>query len=67
MTHDSHQIAVAARLDPQDAEATLGAVERHPLDETGKNLAARMTLLDDCAHRFEYCAQAWAVARSWNG
>ena len=33
------QIALAANLDPQHAEAGLGVVEGHPLDQAGQGLA----------------------------
>ena len=32
MAHDGHQIAMAARLRPEHAEAVLGVVEGDPLD-----------------------------------
>ena len=35
------EIAMAARLDPQNAEAVLGIVERHPLDQAGEHLLGR--------------------------
>ena len=34
---DGHQIAMAARLDAQNAEAVLGVVEGDPLDEAGEH------------------------------
>jgi hypothetical protein len=34
---DGDQVAVSARLDPQNAEAVLGIVERHPLDQAGQH------------------------------
>ena len=34
-----HQVALAAHLDPQHAEAVLGVVEGHPLDQAGQGLA----------------------------
>ena len=34
-----HQLPLAAHLDPQHAEAGLGAVEGHPLDQPGQGLA----------------------------
>jgi hypothetical protein len=37
MADDRHQIAMAARLDPQDAKAVLGVMERDAFDKTGKN------------------------------
>jgi hypothetical protein len=37
MTDDGHQIAMAARLRPEHAEAVLGVVEGDPLDEAGEN------------------------------
>ena len=37
MADNGHQIAVAARLRPEHAEAVLGVVEGDPLDEAGKH------------------------------
>ena len=37
MANDGHQIAVAARLRPEHAEAVLGVVEGHTLDEAGED------------------------------
>ena len=37
MANDGHQIAVAARLRPEDAETVLGIVEGDALDEAGEN------------------------------
>ena len=37
MADDRHEIAMAARLDPQDAKAVLGVMERDAFDKTGKN------------------------------
>ena len=34
-----HQLALAAHLDPQHAEAVLGIVEGDPLDQAGQGLA----------------------------
>ena len=34
---DGDQVAMAARLDPQNAEAVLGVVEGDPLDEAGQH------------------------------
>ena len=39
MPHDGHQVAVAARLDAENAEAVLGVVEGDPLDEAGQDFA----------------------------
>ncbi len=39
MADNGDQLAVAARLHPQHAEAVLGVVERHPLDEASEDLA----------------------------
>jgi hypothetical protein len=36
MSNDGHQIAMAARLRPENAEAVLGVVEGDPLDEAGE-------------------------------
>ena len=41
MADDGHQIAVAARLRPEHAEAVLGVVEGDPLDEAGENFLSR--------------------------
>ena len=38
MADDGHQIAMAARLRPENAEAVLGVMEGHPLDEAGEHL-----------------------------
>ena len=38
---DGHQVAMAACLRPENAEAILGIVEGDPLDEAGKNLLGR--------------------------
>jgi len=35
------QVAVAARLDAENAEAVLGVVERDTLDDAGQNLPGR--------------------------
>ena len=35
---DGDQVALAARLDPQHAEAVLGVVEGDPLDQPGQGL-----------------------------
>ena len=39
MADHGDQVALAADLDPQDAEAVLCVVEGHPLDEAGERLA----------------------------
>jgi hypothetical protein len=36
MANDGHQIAVAARLRPENTEAVLGVVEGNPLDKAGE-------------------------------
>jgi hypothetical protein len=36
-----HQIAMASRLRPENAEAVLGVVEGDPLDEAGEHLPGR--------------------------
>ena len=41
VTDDGHQIAVAARLRPEHAEAVLGVVESDPLDEASENFLSR--------------------------
>ena len=41
MANDGHQIAVAARLRPEHAEAVLGVVEGDPLDEACENFLSR--------------------------
>jgi hypothetical protein len=41
MANDGHQIAMAARFRPENAEAVLGAVEDDPLDEPGANFLIR--------------------------
>ena len=41
MPHDGHQIAVAARLRPENAKAVLGVMEGDPLDEAGENFLSR--------------------------
>jgi hypothetical protein len=41
MADHGDQVAVAAGLDPEHAEAVLGVVERHSLDEAGEDLAVR--------------------------
>ena len=38
---DGDQVALAARFDPQHAEAVLGVVERDALDQAGQNLGWR--------------------------
>ena len=35
------QVTLPAHLDPEDAEAVLGVVERHPLNEAGQDLLLR--------------------------
>ena len=37
MVDDSYQIAIAACLDPQNAETTVGIVECDPLDKAGEH------------------------------
>ena len=39
MTDHGHQLPVTARLDAQDAEAALLAVEGHPLDGAGEHFS----------------------------
>jgi hypothetical protein len=41
VTDDGHQITVAARLRPENAEAVLGVVEGDPLDEACENFLSR--------------------------
>ena len=41
VAHDGDQVAMAARLDPQNAEAVLGVVERDALDEAGEDFLGR--------------------------
>ena len=41
VAHDGDQIAVAARLRPEHAEAVLGVVEGDPLDEACENFLGR--------------------------
>jgi hypothetical protein len=41
LSNDGHQIAVAARLRPEHAEAVLGIVEGDALDEAGENFLSR--------------------------
>ena len=41
VTDDGHQITVAARLRPENAEAVLGVVEGDPLDEACENFLRR--------------------------
>ena len=43
MADDGHQIAMSARLRPQNAEAVLGVVEGDPLDEAGENFLGHVT------------------------
>ena len=43
MTDNGDQIALAARLHPQHAEAVILVVEGHPLDEAGQVLARRLS------------------------
>ena len=38
---DGDQVAVAARLDAENAEAVLGVVESDTLDDAGQNLPGR--------------------------
>ena len=37
MTKEGYQIALAASFHPQYAEAVLGIVKRHPVDQTGQD------------------------------
>ena len=41
MADHGDQVALAARLDPQHAEAVLGVVEGDPLDQAGQGLGRR--------------------------
>jgi hypothetical protein len=41
VANDGHQIAVAACLRPQNAEAILGVVEGDPLDDAGEEFLGR--------------------------
>jgi hypothetical protein len=41
MADDRHEIAMAARLDPQDAKAVLCVMERDALDEPGEDFTVR--------------------------
>ena len=41
MADDGHQIAMPARLRPQNAEAVLGVVEGDALDEAGQHFLGR--------------------------
>ena len=41
MADDGHQIAMAARLRPENAEAVLGVVEGDPLDEACEHFLGR--------------------------
>jgi hypothetical protein len=41
MPDDGHQIAMATRLRPENAEAVLGVVEGDTLDEAGEHLLGR--------------------------
>ena len=41
MADDGHQIAVAARFRPENAEAVLGVVEGDTLDEAGEHFLGR--------------------------
>jgi hypothetical protein len=41
MANDGDQVPVAAGPDPEHAEAVLGVVKRHPLDQTGEDVAVR--------------------------
>ena len=38
VANHGHQFAMAPRLDPHDAEAAVGVVERDPLDQSGEDL-----------------------------
>ena len=38
---DGHQVAMSARLRPENAEAVLGVLEGDPLDEAGENFLGR--------------------------
>jgi hypothetical protein len=44
MAEDGQQIALASRLDPQDAETVLVIMESHPLDEAGEDFGFRIVL-----------------------
>jgi hypothetical protein len=39
MPHDGDQITMAARLDPENAEAVFYVVIGHPLDQAGEDFA----------------------------
>ena len=41
MANDGHQIAVAARFRPENAEAVLGVMEGDRLDEASENFLGR--------------------------
>jgi len=41
VANDGHQIAVAARFCPENAEAILGGVGGDPLDEAGEDFLGR--------------------------
>jgi hypothetical protein len=41
MANDGHQIAVAARLRPENTEAVLGVVEGNPLHKAGEYFLSR--------------------------
>ena len=42
MADDGDEIALAARLDPQNAETILVIMERHSLDEAGEEFRGRI-------------------------
>ena len=42
MAHDGHQIAVAARLRPENAKAVLAIVEGDSLHKAGENFLRRL-------------------------
>ena len=44
VTDDRYQVAMSARLGPQNAEAVVGVLEGDPLDEAGKNLLGHFCL-----------------------
>jgi hypothetical protein len=41
VAHDGYQIAVAARLRPENAKAVLSVMESDPLDESGEHFLGR--------------------------
>ena len=55
------QVALAADLDPQHAEAVLGVVERHPLDQAGQRLAlaaAAMLIRAGCRSSVRFASRS---------